>query len=294
MKPVNREILEQVILASADPVLVVRIDHPDWPVELCNPAFAAVDAADVLGQPFADVIERLVGREAALEVSESLRSKQETSLPLEVNGREFLLALKPLSSPNAAAASHFAAFWRGGSGAVDAADAEVQHELLKAKRRIRDLSRDDPVTGLLNSAAFRDVLNHDWAVAAREKSALALVVLTLDDFGAYLEVFGRHAADSCLRRVGQAIRRCTQRASDVVARLDDECFVVLSHVADEDGVTAFAEQISAAVRELGVHHPRSRSGRFVTASYRISVTDAARDTRAAAKFLDDLLVGPSQ
>ncbi|MCH8117043.1 MAG: hypothetical protein IIA78_02875, partial [Proteobacteria bacterium] len=103
MKPVNREILEQVILASADPVLVVRIDHPDWPVELCNPAFAAVDAADVLGQPFADVIERLVGREAALEVSESLRSKQETSLPLEVNGREFLLALKPLSSPDAAA-----------------------------------------------------------------------------------------------------------------------------------------------------------------------------------------------
>ncbi len=292
MKPVNREILEQVILASADPVLVVRIDHPDWPVELCNPAFAAVDAADVLGRPFADVIEHLVGREVALEVSESLRTKRETSLPLEINGREYLLALKPLSLPDGAGASYFAAFWRRGSSAVDAAGAEVQHELLKAKRRIRDLSRDDPVTGLLNNAAFRDVLGHDWAVAAREKSSLALVVLTLDDFDAYLEVFGRHATDSCLRRVGQGIRRCIRRASDVVARLDDERFVVLSHTSEDNGVNDFAARISTAVRELGLHHPRSRVGRFVTVSYQISVTDAARDSRAAAKFLDDLLASP--
>ncbi len=292
MKPVNREILEQVILASADPVLVVRIDHPNWPVELCNPAFATVDAEEVLGQPFADVIERLVGRELALEVSESLRTKQETSLPLEINGREYLLALKPLSLSGAADASHFAAFWRGGSGAVDAAGVEVQHELLKAKRRIRDLSRDDPVTGLLNNAAFRDVLAHDWTVAAREKSSLALVVLTLDDFEAYLDVFGRHATDSCLRRVGQAIRRCIQRASDVVARLDDDRFVVLSHASEDNGVNEFAARISAAVRELGLHHPRSRGGRFVTTSYQISVTDAARDSRSATKFLNDLLAGP--
>jgi diguanylate cyclase (GGDEF)-like protein len=292
MKPVNREILEQVILASADPVLVVRIDHPNWPVELCNPAFATVDAEEVLGQPFADVIEHLVGRELALEVSESLRTKQETSLPLEINGREYLLALKPLSLSGAADASHFAAFWRGGSGAVDAAGVEVQHELLKAKRRIRDLSRDDPVTGLLNNAAFRDVLAHDWTVAAREKSSLALVVLTLDDFEAYLDVFGRHATDSCLRRVGQAIRRCIQRASDVVARLDDDRFVVLSHASEDNGVNEFAARISAAVRELGLHHPRSRGGRFVTTSYQISVTDAARDSRSATKFLNDLLASP--
>jgi diguanylate cyclase (GGDEF)-like protein len=292
VKPVNREILEQVILSSADPVLVIRIDHPDWPVELCNPAFAAVDAADVLGRPFSDVIEQLVGRELALEVSESLRTKQETRLPLEINGREYLLALKPLSLPDDADASYFAAFWRGGSGAVDPAGATAQHELLKAKRHIRDLSRDDTVTGLLNNAAFRDVLAHDWAVAAREKTALALVVLTLNDFDAYLDVFGRHATDSCLRRVGQGIRRCVQRASDVVARLDDERFVVLSHASEDDGVNEFAARISTAVRELGLHHPRSRAGRFVTVSYQISVTDAARDSRAAEKFLDDLLASP--
>ena len=39
MKPVHREILEQVIAAGTEPLLVVRIDQPDWPVVLVNPAF---------------------------------------------------------------------------------------------------------------------------------------------------------------------------------------------------------------------------------------------------------------
>ena len=52
-----------------------------------------------------------------------------------------------------------------------------------------------------------------------------------------VEVFGRHAADSCLRRAGSAIRRCLRRASDVVGRIDGARFVVLSHSSDQDGVT---------------------------------------------------------
>ena len=36
MEPVNRRILEQVIAESAEPVLVVRVDHSEWPVMLSN------------------------------------------------------------------------------------------------------------------------------------------------------------------------------------------------------------------------------------------------------------------
>jgi diguanylate cyclase (GGDEF)-like protein len=167
------------------------------------------------------------------------------------------------------------------------AGSDVHHALLKAKRRIRDLSRDDPVTGLLNDRAFREVFKHDWAVAAREKSALSVVVFTLDEFDAYVDVFGRHAADSCLRRVGQAIQRCLRRASDVVGRIDGAELVVLSHASDEDGVREFAERISAAVRELGLHHPRSTVSRFVTVSFRVGVSSAGEQT--ASEFLDKFL-----
>ncbi len=289
MKSVNRKILEQVIAASAEPVMIVRLDHTDWPVVLANPAFESIGGDDSIKRPFADVIEDLVGRELALEISESLRLQQESSFAVEVGGREYLLGLKPLQLPNDENLRFCAVFWRGGSGSIARDGSETQHALLKAKRKIRDLTRDDPVTGLLKGRAFREVLDHDWAVASREKSTLALVLFTLDDFDAYVEVFGKHASDSCIRRVGQAIRRCLRRASDVVARLDGAQLVVLSHAADEDGVREFAGRISTAVRELGLHHPRSTSGRFVTVSHGVSTATAGEDYKSAAAFLEALI-----
>ncbi len=289
MKALSRKILEQVIAATSEPVLVVRIDQPDWPVVLSNPAFTTISTDDVLNKAFADVVEAIAGRELALEVSETVRSQDEASLPIESNGREFLLGLKPLRLTEDAEARFYAVYWRSGTGAGTAEGAEMHHALLKAKRRIRDLSRDDAVTGLLNARAFADVFEHDWAVAEREKGKLSLVTFTLNDFESYLAVFGRHATDSCLRRVGQAIRRCLRRASDVVARPDGHRFIVLSHASDEDGVREFASKISIAVRELGLHHPRSDSSKFVTVTYDVSVADIGSEKRDARNFLEELL-----
>ncbi len=291
MTTINRKILEQVIKDSAEPLVIVRVDHSDWPVALSNAAFESIGGEDTRNKPFADVIEQLVGRELALEISESVRAQQETSFPVEVGGREYLLALKPLPLPDETDARFYVAFWRGGAGSGAVAGSDMHHALLNAKRRIRDLSRDDPVTGLLNGRAFREVLEHDWAVASREKSSLGLVLFTLDDFDAYVDVFGRHAADSCLRRVGRSIRRCLRRASDVVGRLDGAELIVLSHASDEEGVREFASRISTAVRELGLHHPRSTVSKFVTVSFRVSVATATKDAASAEAFIEELLSG---
>ncbi|MDX1516367.1 MAG: diguanylate cyclase [Woeseiaceae bacterium] len=287
MKAVKREVLEQVIDASAEPVMVVNLDQSDWPVVLANAAFGDIGDRKVLGVPFADVIEALVGRDLALDISETFRERQETSFPVEVRGVEYVLTLKPVKVSGDDGAHYYAVYWRGtGAGAVAA---ESHNALLRAKRTIRDLTREDPVTGLLNERAFRDVLDHDWAVAAREKNTLALVVFELDDFDAYVEVFGRHASDSCRRRVGQAVRRCLRRASDVVASLDSARFIVLSHASSESGVREFADRISTAVRELGLHHPRSTHGRFVTVSQRVAGVVAGKDLDSAAAFLAKVL-----
>jgi diguanylate cyclase (GGDEF)-like protein len=288
---INQSILEQVLEAMGEPLVIVRVDHPDWPIEMSNRAFDSIGGDDSSGQPFADVIEQLLGREFALEISESLRTRQETSLPVELAGQDTLLVLKPLESGQQVDASYCAVYWRGGAAASGVAGTDMHHALLKAKRRIRDLSRDDPVTGLLNGKAFQEVLAHDWAVAAREKSTLALVLFTLDDFDEYVDVFGRHAADSCLRRVGQAIRRCLRRASDVVGRLEDAKLAVISHSADEANVREFASRIAAAVRELGLHHPRSTVSKFVTVSFTVVVASAESDKRSAASLIEDIVLG---
>jgi len=292
MKKLKRQVLEQLISGSAEPMLVARIDQPDWPVVLCNQAYEALAGErSPLKEPFADVVENMVGRDLALEISETIRAGQETTIAIEVRGNDYLLALKSLESPDDDA-KYYVVYWRGGVGSLTAADSEIQQALLKAKGRIRDLSRDDPVTGLLNEKSFMEILAHDWAVAEREKSCLSLVAFVLDDFDAYLQVFGRHAADSCQRRVAQAIRRCLRRASDVAAKIrvkDTDYLVVLSHASEKDGVREFAAKIATGVRELGLHHPRSRAARFVTVSWTTNVMEAGKDDKSADAFLKETL-----
>ena len=297
MTLMHRDILEKLIDGSAEPLLVARIDSLDWPVVLSNAAFEAITGEqESLGQPLADVIEELVGRDLALEVSETIRSGQESSIPVEFRSKEYLLSLVPIAQTSASdddVKRFYAVYWRVTSGyGASASDQEAHQALLKAKRRIRDLSRDDPVTGLLNTVAFRDVLAHDWSVARREKTTLALVAFSLDHFDEYLHVFGRHAADTCLRRVAKAIRRCLRRASDVAAVVDTENgnrLVVLSHASDEENVREFSSRIVLAVRELGLHHPRSRVSKYVTISFNTVMMNAGEGGPDADEFLQRVL-----
>lgn len=292
MSALDPDVLEALLQAAAEPLLVADLERAEWPVVFSNRAFDTLAGDEApAGRPLVDVVERLVGRELAVEVSETIRTSQATSIPLEWHKRDYLLVVQPLASPGGA--RHCALFWRNGTGMPSAAaGTEIHQALMRARRRIRDLSRDDPVTGLLNETAFREVLAHDWAVAAREKGSLALVAFRLDEFAAYLEVFGRHATDSCLRRVAQALKRHLRRASDVAARIsreEREHLVVLSHASDEAGVHDFAGRIAIAVRELGLHHPRSRASRFVTVSFEIALARATAGGPGAEGFLDRLL-----
>ncbi|MDH3987857.1 MAG: hypothetical protein OEV34_01930, partial [Gammaproteobacteria bacterium] len=101
MTELKRDVLEQLIDGSAEPIFVARIDSPDWPVVLCNPAFSSLsDNLPVIGKPLADVFEDLLGRELAVEISENVRSGHETTIAVELGNRELLLVLKPLSSPD--------------------------------------------------------------------------------------------------------------------------------------------------------------------------------------------------
>ena len=225
-------------------------------------------------------------------MSETVRSGQASTIPVEMRGGEFLLVLEPIDQTGVKG-NFISARWRNADAhAVSTQSGEAQAALSKANRRIRDLTREDPVTGLLNDAAFRDVLQHDWAVASREKSSLALAAFGFDDFSAYFDVFGRHATDSCLRRVARVIRRALRRASDVAARIDGDDggrIVVLSHGSDVASVRSFALGIATAVRDLGLHHPRSRISKFVTVSFDIAMLTADDRGTSAGKQLDNLL-----
>ena len=84
----------------------------------------------------------------------------------------------------------------------------------------------DPLTGLLNHRAFYRRLEEETARAQREGTALAVVMLDLDNFGFFNNVYGHVVGDRVLRQVADRLREVC-RPYDTLARFGGDEFALL-------------------------------------------------------------------
>ncbi len=143
----------------------------------------------------------------------------------------------------------------------------------------------DRSSGLSTPEHLMEVLRRDWSIAQRDGRSLTLMHIDVDACRDYLEVFGRGATENVLRQVGRTIASAMRRTSDVVARLDDDEFVVLGVSMQTTRAREHAEHIVGRIRALAIHHPRSRTGRYLTVSVGV-VTSVAPRTADCEVLLD--------
>jgi len=142
----------------------------------------------------------------------------------------------------------------------------------------------DRSSGLSTPEHLLEVLRRDWSIAQRDARNLTMMRFDLDGCRDYLEVFGRGATENVLRQVGRTIASAMRRTSDVVRRFDDDEFVVLGVSMEADLARQHAEHIVGRVRALAIHHPRSRTGRYLTLSGGVVTTvHRASRLRGAAR-----------
>lgn len=132
--------------------------------------------------------------------------------------------------------------------------------------QLGESARTDTVSGLPNRRVFEDVLHRDWGIARRDGRGMSVILFQIDAMDSYREVFGRHTADACVRKVAHAISGALHRCGDLAARIDSDRFAALVGGGSETEVAAFAADIADRVRGLAIHHPRSAVARFVTVS----------------------------
>jgi diguanylate cyclase (GGDEF)-like protein/PAS domain S-box-containing protein len=130
----------------------------------------------------------------------------------------------------------------------------------------------DELTGLPTRAVFLDRVDRALAHLERHSSALAVVLLDLNDFGAVNDTLGRATGDNWLCESARRLERAV-RASDTVARVGADEFGVLCVDSDAHSATEIAERLAAVVAE-----PVVISGRALvqTASSGVAVAETPR------------------
>jgi diguanylate cyclase (GGDEF)-like protein len=147
-------------------------------------------------------------------------------------------ASKPSKPPSRAAAVRLAA-------EVDALGAQLE----ASRARIADLEARidiDPLTDTLNRRGFERELKRSLAYVKRYGTSAALVYVDLDSFKPVNDRHGHAAGDAVLKAVAATLLRHV-RASDVVARIGGDEFVVLLWNVGGPAAVAKAQALETAV-----------------------------------------------
>ncbi|MFL5577516.1 MAG: diguanylate cyclase [Gemmatimonadaceae bacterium] len=136
----------------------------------------------------------------------------------------------------------------------------------------------DPLSGCLNRRGFEQQLTRDVRRAARSRGQLSLLAVDLDHFKLVNDTYGHLAGDAVIREAGELLRG-TARASDVVARVGGEEFVVLAPDAGAPAAQQLASRIAEAFRARDFAGVQGRMP--ITVSVGV-VSDRVRDEHAGA------------
>lgn len=153
------------------------------------------------------------------------------------------------------------------------------HLILKLQSDLlRNLVFLDGLTGVFNRRYFDQQLAIEWARAARNESALSLILIDVDFFKRYNDHYGHQAGDDCLKQIASILKAALKRPADLVARYGGEEFVCILPDTHFDDAMRMAHQLEQQVRATQIPHQKSELSAVVT----ISLGVAARSPQDAS------------
>jgi diguanylate cyclase (GGDEF)-like protein/PAS domain S-box-containing protein len=131
-----------------------------------------------------------------------------------------------------------------------AAEAEREQAFEMVERR----ATEDGLTGVANRYLLDKTLDAEWNRAMVEGTSISLLLIDVDHFKAYNDIYGHVAGDECLRRIAHTVQACIHRSNDLLARYGGEEFVVILPETTSEGAKRLCEQVRSAVEACAMPH----------------------------------------
>jgi diguanylate cyclase (GGDEF)-like protein len=137
---------------------------------------------------------------------------------------------------------------------------EAQQQTTAELEALRCLACQDELTGAANRRHFNDMLRQEWSRALRDGTPLGLLMIDVDYFKNYNDIYGHPLGDLCLHQVAETLRSALRRPADGLARYGGEEFAVLLPNTPVDGAMAVAESMAHRLADLALPHAGSPFG----------------------------------
>lgn len=145
----------------------------------------------------------------------------------------------------------------------------IGRDLDQLHKLTHDLSLTDPLTGVWNVRKLEGDLRLESLRATRTGDPLSFVMVDLDDFKRFNDLFGHQVGDTALQVLTEALRSAV-RETDTVYRYGGEEFCALLPGADSVAAHEVAQRIRSAVEDTPLAVDSAGSIEHLTASLGIA------------------------
>lgn len=123
-------------------------------------------------------------------------------------------------------------------------------DLASLNTQLSAFALTDGLTGVSNRRDFDDRLERCLASEVSGDASMALLLIDVDRFKLFNDLYGHLIGDECLKRVAATIRGVANRRGDFVARYGGEEFAVILPATDASTAMVIAERIRLAVETM--------------------------------------------
>ena len=127
-----------------------------------------------------------------------------------------------------------------------------QIQTIRHMRTIKFAGGIDPLTELPDRAAFERQLDVEWKRGVVEQTDLSLVVMDIDMFRNFNELYGYPQGNTALQLTAETIGRTLKRKSDFIARLGNDEFGIILPNTDYEGAMLVAESIRQNIESMEI------------------------------------------
>ena len=124
---------------------------------------------------------------------------------------------------------------------------------LNLRAALREQSIRDPLTGLYNRRYMEEALNQHLSRVTRHLHPLGVIMIDIDHFKGFNDLYGHRAGDGLLREIGKFLQSHI-RAEDVACRYGGEEFLLILPETLPETALGRAEQLRQEVRALRVEN----------------------------------------
>ena len=147
-----------------------------------------------------------------------------------------------------------------------------------------DKANKDTLTGLNNHGYFKEILEKEVAAAKENDQPLCLVIIDIDDFKKYNDLYGHIQGDHLLQEFGTLLKASSDAANYIVARYGGEEFTIIMPNTDRKTAYSFMNELRKKVNDT--YYKGVEGLPYGCLSFSSGITECEKETYNISELLN--------